>query len=145
MRMHFSSMWYIFLLKKWIVNNWILKERLIFGLPTGIPGEASGTILIGENVTLEGWTDTGESSRNCDREYHDAPQQQQRGPHFSLLRRRFLLYFLSRLSAWSRTIVDSIQKRRLLNRELSSSRNNSPRRTSQLRYVNRTPKHILLS
>lgn len=59
------------------------EKELARGLPAGIPSEASGTVVVGENVTLEGRTYAGESSRDREREYHDAPQQQQRGPHFS--------------------------------------------------------------
>lgn len=66
-------------------------------------------------------------------------------PSFFLLLRRFLLRSLSRpcLSWQPRTITDSTRKRRPSNREISSSRNDSPGRTSQLRFVNRTPRHML--
>lgn len=41
-------------------------------LPAGIPGEASGTVLGGENVALQRRAHTRESPRHRERQYNDA-------------------------------------------------------------------------
>jgi len=65
-----------------IVGIPVSNQRLRFGdfsewcegkrrLPAGIPGETSGTVLVGENVALQRRAHTRESPRHCERQYNN--------------------------------------------------------------------------
>jgi len=60
-------------------------SRQMSGLPAGIPGETSGTVLVGEDVALDRRAHTRESPRYRERQYDDAAQEEQRSPHFAVL------------------------------------------------------------
>lgn len=52
-------------------------------LPAGIPDEASGTILVGEDVAFQRRAHARERPCHRERQHNDAAQEEQRGPHFA--------------------------------------------------------------